>query len=387
MLKVQSSYNQHNIFFRQSISNGPVKQSGTLVPPNKDNGSKYTEQQQKYIRNWLVGMLLASAVIGGAVGIYRDKIKHLFKKVFKGDESLIFVSLKNNPKVLALDDCKSLNKDLKKMLEHQIKLANADKNILEEVGKPDAANRFLLSGPPGVGKTYFSKIYAKTLDAEYAEVLFSDLNSKWVGEVEEKMAAAFNAIISKARQNPKKKYVVTFNEIDSMLLPVEYLNGRSGGSTFFANLRRERSTFLTYIDKLLDEASNVTVIGTTNLSPKSKNLDGATMSRFQNTIEIPYPDKDCLFEAIKINLEKIKGSNDFILNNEDKLKSLAGNMAERKYSFRNLEYVINEAKSGYLEAKLDNKNAKFKFEYLENAHKSLKKTDGERGAADTIKEI
>lgn len=87
-------------------------------------------------------MLLASAVIGGAVGIYRDKIKHLFKKVFKGDESLIFVSLKNNPKVPALDNCKSLNKDLKKMLEHQIKLANADKNILEEVGKPDAANRF-----------------------------------------------------------------------------------------------------------------------------------------------------------------------------------------------------------------------------------------------------
>ena len=69
-------------------------------------------------------MLSASAVIGGAVGIYRDKIKNLFKKVFKGDESLIFVSLKNNPKVLALDDCKSLNKDLKKMLEHQIKLAN-----------------------------------------------------------------------------------------------------------------------------------------------------------------------------------------------------------------------------------------------------------------------
>ena len=60
------------------------------------------------------------------------------------------------------------------------------------------------------------------------------------------------------------------------------------------------------MELLKEKAPNVTIIGTTNISPKNNGLDGAAMSRFQNLIEVPFPDKDCLYEALKMNLDKIK---------------------------------------------------------------------------------
>lgn len=343
---------------------------------------KLSSQQKKFLTNYILSTILLSAMIGTGVYLYKKKFKN-FSNGFASIKDYEFQSLKDNPKIPTLENGKSINNELKKILQYQVKLAKADRTVFEEAGSPEAANRLLLSGPPGIGKTFFSKVYAKTLDADYLEVLFSDLNSRWVGEVEEKMGTLFKNIIAQAKKNPDKKFVVTFNEIDSILLPVEQLTGGSG-STHFATLRRERSTFLTYIDKLQAEVPNVTVVGTTNLSPQNNNLDGATMSRFQKITEIPYPDKDSLYEAIKLNLEKIKGKDKFINDNDDKLKNLAQVMEQRKFSFRNLEYVINEAKSAFLADKINDKNVDFQFKYLENAQKSLQKTDGEREVSKKI---
>lgn len=47
------------------------------------------------------------------------------------------------------------------------------------------------------------------------------------------------------------------------------------------------------------------------------------MSRFQNLVEVPYPDKECLYEALKMNLDKIKDKDKFILENDTQLKDLA----------------------------------------------------------------
>ena len=358
-----------------------------LKEPNNfsENKQKLSDQQKNFLMHYIASTILISSLIGVFVYFLKNKGK-LSSSEFSNIEDYKFESLKNNANIPTLDNCKGINKNLKLILQHQLKLAGADKEILKEAGTPETTNRFLLSGPPGVGKTYFSKVYAKTLNAEYLEVLFSDLNSRWVGEVEEKMGSVFKKIIQQAEKNPDKKYVVTFNEIDSMLLPVEHLTGGSG-STHFATLRRERSTFLTYIDKLQNEVPNVTVIGTTNLSPQNKNLDGAAMSRFQNVTEISYPDSDCLYEAMKLALEEIKGSGKFITENDEKLKELTKTMADRKSSFRNLEYIINEAKSRFLDKKIDDRNADFKFKYLENAQKNLQRTDGEREFSNNTKNI
>ena len=52
-------------------------------------------------------------------------------------------------------------------------------------------------------------------------------------------------------------------------------------------------------------------------------------------------------------------------------------MAERKYSFRNLEFVVNEAKNYHLNEKLKNKNTEFSVNYLKKAQDNLKISDGE----------
>lgn len=364
--------------FREEVSVEENKSDEFIKEDNSEDKTELEEikqSQKNFLINYILSAIGISAIIGLTTAYFLKNQKNA-KNILTSD-SYKFESLKKDKDVPLLDDCKSINKNLKQILKRQLKLASADEKILEEAGNPNAASRFLLSGPPGVGKTYFSKVYAKTMDAEYMEVLFSDLNSRWAGEVEGKMSKMFNSIIKEAKSNPNKKYIVTFNEIDSILLPVEHLTGEGGG-THFASLRRQRSTFVTYMDKLLTEVPNITIIGTTNLSPKSKNLDSALMSRFVNTIEVPYPDAECINAAIAKNMNTIKGKDKFLKNNSKKLEELSKIMEDRKYSFRNLEYIVNEAKLSYLEDRINNQNIDFKIEYLENAQKTLKETDGEK---------
>ena len=176
-----------NVSFKENSAENSIEtdifQKDTETSKNE---KKLSDQQKKFLINYFAGTVLISALIGAFVYLYRNKGKN-HTDDFMNIENYKFESLKDNIKVPALDTCKSINKDLKRILQHQLRLANADKKVLEEAGSPYVANRFLLSGPPGVGKTYFSKIYAKALDADYMEILFSDLNSRWVGEWEEKM--------------------------------------------------------------------------------------------------------------------------------------------------------------------------------------------------------
>ena len=187
------------------------------------------------------------------------------------------------------------------------------------------------------------------------------------------------------KNNPEKKYVVTFNEIDTMLAPLEHLKG--GAGTAFVSYRRERSTFLTYLDRLSEETPNVIIIGTTNMGAKSANLDAATISRFSHIIELTYPDKDCLYEAIKSGLLKMKNIDDFIIGNDIQLKSLAETMANRRFSYRDLNSVLNESKMFYLNDIINNKDAQFKFEYLNKAQKNLRSSDGEREISSLTKAL
>lgn len=52
-------------------------------------------------------------------------------------------------------------------------------------------------------------------------------------------------------------------------------------------------------------------------------------------------------------------------------------MAQRKFSYRNLENVINNAKRYYMDDTINGKNSGFKLEYLKMAEEKLKLSDGE----------
>lgn len=287
-----------------------------------------------------------------------------------------FKSLANDDKVMTIDNCKSINKDLKSILERQINYVKAGSDVVSQTGKPQANNRLLLYGSTGVGKSYFAKIFAKSLDAEYMEVMYSDYNSMWAGEGVENLKKVFEKILKTTEKNPDKKYVVTFNEIDAMVAPADKVADKTAG-TRWVSILEERSVFLNYLEILKEKAPNVTVIGTTNISPKNNGLDRAAMSRFQNLVEVPYPDKECLYEALKMNLDKIKDKDKFISEHDTQLKDLAQKMADRKFSFRNLEYIVNDAKGYHLDDSVSGKKNDFKFEYLKKAEQNLKLSDGE----------
>lgn len=326
-------------------------------------------------RNYNKLLMIYGVIILALAGLsLKSSAKFSLKnKFFKTNN---FESLKNNSSVPTIDTCKSLNKNLKASLEKQINLSKVGNDIISEEGKKEIkSNRFLLYGPPGTGKSFFAKVFAKSTDAEYMEILFSDWNSRWSGETGEKMEASFKSILKTAKSNPNKKYVVAFNEIDAVVVPPEGLT-QSRGSHGSSKLE-ERSIFLNYIEILKEKAPNVTIIGTTNVSPKNNGLDRAAMSRFQNLIEVPYPDKDCLYEALKTNLEKIKNNDLFIKNNEASLKELAEKMENRKFSYRNLESIIKEAQSTHLNNIVKGNSKEFKIDYLQEAEKALKLADGE----------
>jgi transitional endoplasmic reticulum ATPase len=56
---------------------------------------------------------------------------------------------------------------------------------------PARALSFCLSGPPGAGKSAYARHLAERLDLDVLEKRFSDLSSKWLGESEKAIAAAF----------------------------------------------------------------------------------------------------------------------------------------------------------------------------------------------------
>ncbi len=118
-------------------------------------------------------VFLTLATFGALGGFILYALRNRKSKPFLNDKSSIeFTSLRNDLKVPNLETCKSINKNLREILENQLKLSSCNQKILEESGFPQNNKAFLLSGSPGNGKTFYSKIYAKSMDAEYMELSF-----------------------------------------------------------------------------------------------------------------------------------------------------------------------------------------------------------------------
>ena len=368
----------------QSISKYP-KFKNTVVFKNQENRYNNTDknnskfEQRLLMQNEKTKILLAVLAFAALTKVAIDLFSKPSRKNTGYDVSLMkqeFKSLADSTEIPAIESCRSINDNLKTILQRHINQLKAGKDILSETGKPQASNRLQLYGSAGVGKSFFAKIFAKSIDAEYLEVMNSDYNSMWAGEGVENLKKVFEKILKTAEKNPDKKYVVTFNEIDAMVAPADKVADKTAG-TRWVSILEERSVFLNYLEILKEKAPNVTVIGTTNISPKNNGLDRAAMSRFQNLVEVPYPDKECLYEALKMNLDKIKNKDKFISENDTQLKDLANKMADRKFSFRNLEYIVNDAKGYHLDDSVSGKKNDFKFEYLKKAEQNLKLSDGE----------
>lgn len=96
--------------------------------------------------------------------------------------------------------------------EYDAALVNADADLLQLADGlgGNRATRLCLYGPPGTGKTAYANWLAERLDVPLLRYTASGLMSKWVGESEQNIAAAF-------RRAESEKGVLLIDEVDSFL--------------------------------------------------------------------------------------------------------------------------------------------------------------------------
>lgn len=136
----------------------------------------------------------------------------------------------------------------------------------------------LMFGPPGTGKSEFVKYLGKELDRNVLVMKGSDLISKYVGETEQKIAAAF-------RRAEDEHAILFFDEIDGLVQSRESARA---------------SWEVTQVNELLQQMENFdgVMVAATNFC---KNLDPAIMRRFTFKLEFDYLDdagKRIFFERI-----------------------------------------------------------------------------------------
>ncbi|MCQ2754070.1 MAG: ATP-binding protein, partial [bacterium] len=238
-------------------------------------------------------------------------------------------------------------------------------------------------GDPGNGKSFFSKIYAKSMNAEYKEINATDFQKRYIGESLEGLENVFEDSLQIAKQNPDKEYVLVLNEADQLIFSADKLKETSGGYGFFRLDMRD--IFINYLDRLKEEAPNVTFIGTVNFTPTDGALDRAILSRFgKNIIEVTYPDANTLYEASKAKLKNLANYEDWISKNDEKLMELAKDMENRQCSFRNLDNIIDIAKETNLKNRMQDRSKQFDIQYMFDALGKIEHTDGEISAAQKI---
>lgn len=379
-IQIEGFSNHNNLYYSKKtnrLNRRCVNFKGDSFESKTPAISEYEEQKLKVLKNGFNAIALV---------LFTGVILSLFKKPhsnvsvsptpkhsadLRDDLLKPFVSLKDDKSIPFLNECNSIDNKVKKFLLRQVKLEELENNGGEEV---QVANRILLIGPPGVGKTFDAQVFAKTIGAEFTEVRFADYNSRWVGEGIENMKAIFEMMESVSSANPDNKYVALFNELESVVTSIDKINNGSGLSAHMLDKIEERDTFITYMDELVKKCPNLIIVGTTNVTPE-KGLDTAIVSRFKkNLIEVDLPNENCLFEALKKRLSDFK-----IYKNEDDaiIKATSQKMAERGCSYRDLNAIVDNSYEQYLLEKSEIRDFVFNPKTLEEELSSIKLTDGE----------
>lgn len=155
-------------------------------------------------------------------------------------------------------------------------------NILYPLQNPEMAKTYglkagggiLMYGPPGCGKTYIAKATAGELDATFISVSIHEIASSFAGEGER----ALHNIFTKARRLAPS--VIFFDEIDAVGASRSKLSG---------SMRTLVNQFLTELDGVTTNNSEVLVVGATNLPWE---VDDALRrpGRFDKILFVPPPD-------------------------------------------------------------------------------------------------
>ena len=310
---------------------------------------KIKKEEKRRNISLATNIALATAFVGMlGVSIYQQIKEH------KPAKKTLFTSISD--KLPSLDSgC--INPKVKSFIKNAVALLKKPKELAEYYGGKDsgASRMVLFWGPTGTGKTFSAKLLAKELGAEYGEVQFSDLSSEYIGKTAVNITKKFEELKKIAKKNPDKQYVVTFNEIDSLINNVENLSGES------THLGQNRTSFLNGLDYIKD-CPNLTIVGTTNINPNGCKLDSATLSRLGQIKEIELPIVEEIISSLKFHLQKSPAAGDLIKNEAD-LRTIAEKIYEKQGAQRDVENIVRETFHKQIATATD-KNYKYKADDL-----------------------
>ncbi len=329
----------------------------TISNPQQKQQARQTQRPIANVKKPNLQTVALITGIGASMAIVASVLyPQMAQKMVKKGGAKLFTKMGDD--IPNIKDLNSVDKKAKDFLNRIIDAANVPNEIWENAGKPAGDRSILLYGPPGTGKSFFAKVAAKSMDAQYTEIDFSQIASPYVGQASKNIRDKADAIIHLAKNNPNQKHVITFNEIDALIMQDPQ------GQTHTAEVR---STMLNILEQL-QELPNVLIVGTTNKNPKGSKLDKASIDRFHTIFEIPLPDKKCLHEAIKSKLKKVPAAQDFLKSGDKTIDEFSKTLEQEGYSHRKLQQLVEKAKTMYMIDKNKDKATEFSIDYLKKAH-------------------
>ncbi|MCJ8268542.1 MAG: ATP-binding protein, partial [Psychrosphaera sp.] len=188
------------------------------------------------------------------------------------------------------------------------------KKIITPFQKPSLVSRFrkkvgggiLLYGPPGCGKTLLARATAGECNAQFINVVISDILDMYIGESERKLHAIFEQARS---QTPA---VIFFDEIEA--LAAKRQHSREATSAKLV------SQFLSELDGFAQDNQGVLILGATNV-PWALDPAFRRPGRFDRVVFIAPPDSEARAEILKGHLKDRPGGDTINVNKIAKLTS------------------------------------------------------------------
>lgn len=176
--------------------------------------------------------------------------------------------------------------------------AHIHKRIILPFQKPSLFTRFkkrvgggiLLFGPPGCGKTLLARATAGECNAQFFNVVISDILDMYIGESERKLHGLFE----NARQNAPA--VLFFDEIEALGGKRKYTQESSSSKVI--------SQFLSEMDGFSTNNKGVLIIGATNV-PWAIDPAFRRPGRFDRFLFVPPPDRVARERILAIHLDDI----------------------------------------------------------------------------------
>ncbi len=290
--------------------------------------------------------------------------------------NLEFKNLANDETIFNIRTSKSLHPKVRNFFTELLEKGKIPEDIARRAGilGEGGTNSVLMLGGSGVGKTESIKAYAKAAEADYVAIKVSDFANSFVNGTSKNISEMINALIKRAKENPKKELVISLDEVDAL---VKISTHDTSGE-----VAKNRQSLLTGIDSLLEQP-NIKLFTSSNAN--IKDLDGAFLRRCGYNFEVPMPDAEQLREALKFQLRKCEGATEnggkFFENNSD-LDGFLKELMDRKCAFGDVKNVVKAAKDKYAldMFKTENSKKEFSVSYLKDALKNIETTAGEKAA-------